>query len=47
MIDDLEYGMPFGILGRLAHSILVEREVKKIFDYRYQVLEKLFKEKIK
>ena len=42
MTDALEYSIPFGLLGRLANYFLVGREVKSIFDYRYQVLEKKF-----
>lgn len=46
MIDELEYSIPFGPLGRLANTLFVERDVKGIFAYRTQVLEKLFKPKV-
>jgi ligand-binding SRPBCC domain-containing protein len=36
--DEIEYAIPFGILGRLAHFIFVGREVRRLFDYRTQVL---------
>lgn len=42
MTDELEYSIPFGLLGRLANYSIVEREVKSIFDFRYKVLEKRF-----
>jgi len=42
MTDELEYAIPFGLLGNLANALLVEREVKRIFDYRYKVLETYF-----
>lgn len=38
MTDEVDYAIPFGGLGRLAHWMLVEKEVKRIFDYRFKVL---------
>lgn len=46
MTDEVNYAIPFGILGRLANWLFVGREVNRIFDHRYQVLEKYFKNKI-
>jgi ligand-binding SRPBCC domain-containing protein len=43
MTDELEYSIPFGFLGRLANYFFVEHEVKSIFEYRFNVLEKHFK----
>lgn len=45
MTDEVNYAIPLGILGRLAHAIFVRREVSRIFDYRFQVLEKMFNTK--
>ena len=42
MTDEVQYEMVFGILGRMAHAVLVHRDVKRIFDYRYQQIEKIF-----
>lgn len=42
MTDILTYAIPYGILGRLANTILVDREVKKIFAYREDAVNKLF-----
>lgn len=42
MTDEVTYGIPFGFLGRLANSLFVERELRRIFDYRFDVLEKYF-----
>ena len=42
MTDEVRYALPMGVLGRLAHSLFVEREVNRIFDYRYRVLEQYF-----
>lgn len=43
MIDEVSYAIPLGLLGRLAHFIFVGREVNRIFDYRFKVLEEFFK----
>lgn len=42
MKDHLTYEMPFGILGKIAHTAIVKKKLKSIFDYRFQVLEELF-----
>jgi ligand-binding SRPBCC domain-containing protein len=34
--DIVEYALPFGPLGGIAHRLLVERDLTKIFDYRAQ-----------
>src|SRR5579862_7988793 len=36
MTDEVNYAMPFGLLGKFAHWLWVGREVKRIFDYRFQ-----------
>jgi ligand-binding SRPBCC domain-containing protein len=39
LVSDLvEYAMPLGPLGRLAHRITVRRQLQEIFDYRQQAL---------
>ena len=43
MLDEVNYAIPFGVLGRLAHWLFVGKEVKRIFEYRHEVLEKFFK----
>jgi ligand-binding SRPBCC domain-containing protein len=42
MTDEVQYAVPLGILGQLAHWIFVSREVNNIFNHRFTVLEKLF-----
>lgn len=42
MTDEVNYAIPLGILGQLAHWIFVGREVNAIFDHRYKVLENYF-----
>lgn len=36
--DIVEYELPFGILGRLAHTLFVRRQLQAIFAYRTQVI---------
>lgn len=40
--DTVDYELPFGILGNIAHRIFVKKKLAHIFDFRYGVLEKLF-----
>lgn len=43
MTDEVKYAIPLGILGELANELFVEREVNRIFDHRFRVLESYFK----
>ncbi|MBK8583824.1 MAG: SRPBCC family protein [Flavobacteriales bacterium] len=45
MHDRVEYALPFGILGELAHRTFVKRQLAGIFSYREKVLKELFPEK--
>jgi ligand-binding SRPBCC domain-containing protein len=45
MTDELNYAIPFGIIGRLVHWIFVRKRVSDIFDHRASVLDKLFTQK--
>ncbi len=40
--DEVDYAMPFGRLGELAHPLLVRRDLERIFDYRHEAVERLF-----
>lgn len=39
--DEVRYALPFGPLGRLAHVILVRRDLKLIFDYRSEKMREI------
>ena len=43
MKDEVNYTLPFGIIGRLLNSILIKRKIKSIFDYRKNVLNNMFR----
>ena len=42
MIDKVDYELPFGLLGNIAHALFVKKKLEKIFNYRFQILENLF-----
>ena len=42
MTDIVHYKLPFGILGEMAHSLFVKKQLKGIFDYRFKVVEDLW-----
>ena len=41
MVDRVDYQLALGPLGGLAHALFVERQLEHIFDYRFQVIERL------
>ena len=43
MTDEVNYAIGWGPLGWLAHVLFVGREVNRIFEHRYSVLEQYFK----
>lgn len=42
MRDRVEYRLPFGPLGALAHKLFVARRLDQIFTFRAQVVQQLF-----
>lgn len=44
MEDIIDYKIPFGTLGRLAHPVIVKPKLNEIFDYRQKKLIELFGE---
>jgi ligand-binding SRPBCC domain-containing protein len=44
MEDIVDYKLPFGFIGRLAHPFLVKPKLKEIFEYRKAKLKGLFGE---
>ena len=45
MKDTVDYELPFGFLGNIAHKVFVKKKLESIFDYRYNVLEERFNNK--
>lgn len=44
MIDIVDYKLPLGMLGRIAHPLFLKRQLNQIFNYRYNKLVELFGE---
>lgn len=42
MVDILDYALPFGILGRIFHPVIVKPKLNEIFNYRRKKLIKIF-----
>ncbi len=42
MKDTVDYELPFGVLGNIAHRMFVKKKLESIFDFRYQVLKQQF-----
>jgi ligand-binding SRPBCC domain-containing protein len=42
MKDEVNYKLPFGFLGTIAHTLFVKNKLKQIFNYRFRVLEERF-----
>jgi ligand-binding SRPBCC domain-containing protein len=42
MTDEVNYAIPFGILGRFAHWLFVAKEVNRIFEHRFRTLADFF-----
>lgn len=42
MRDKVHYQLPLGPLGTFAHRVIVKKKLDSIFDFRYEILEKIF-----
>ncbi len=42
MYDDVKYKLPLGIIGTIAHTLFVRKQLEKIFNYRKEILDKIF-----
>ena len=42
MRDTIEYELPVGFLGEIAHKLFVKKKLEYIFDYRFRILSQLF-----
>jgi ligand-binding SRPBCC domain-containing protein len=41
--DRVEYALPLGVLGRIAHALIVRRQLNAIFDFRQHRLAEMFR----
>ena len=42
MTDIVHYKLPLGFLGDIANTILVQKQLREIFDFRLEAVEKLY-----
>jgi ligand-binding SRPBCC domain-containing protein len=42
ILDEVQYSLPFGALGSIAHRLKVKSDVKTIFAYRREAVAKMF-----
>ena len=42
MTDIVSYELPFGILGKMVHPLLVKKKLDQIFAYRFKIVDELF-----
>ena len=42
IIDHVKYSIPFGLIGRIANNIFVEKDLVDIFDYRKKTIMEIF-----
>ncbi len=44
VVDQVEYILPLGPLGRLAHRLLIGKQLREIFEYRQEAMKQWFGE---
>jgi len=42
MTDEVHYSLPFGTIGDMVNRFVVRKKLADIFDYRFEILKKLF-----
>jgi len=42
IIDEVQYALPFGWFGRMAHALKVNKDVRSIFEFRKDAIRKRF-----
>ena len=42
IMDEVLYDLPFGVLGKVAHAVMVKSDVENIFRYREMKIRELF-----
>ena len=45
MVDEINYSVSFGFLGRIMNYFFIRKDLVKIFNYRKNIINKHFKEK--
>ena len=43
IIDEIHYALPLQILRELVHPLIIKPQLKRIFSFRFKVIEERFK----
>ena len=43
MVDEINYSISFGLIGRFINKLLIKKDLIEIFDYRKNIIDKHFK----
>lgn len=43
--DTVDYELPMGFLGEIAHKVFIKNKLEHIFSYRFNILEEMFNSK--
>ncbi len=43
MRDEVKYQLPLGVIGTIVHNFIVRKKIRKIFKFREEILNRLFK----
>lgn len=46
LVDEVEYELPFGILGRVANALVVRRQIRGMFAYRQKRTKELIESQV-
>jgi len=44
IVDHIEYDLPWGILGKLAHALFLRRQIEETFEFRQMEVSRIFSE---
>jgi ligand-binding SRPBCC domain-containing protein len=44
--DEVHYAAPFGVIGELAQPLLIERDLRRIFDYRQEAVRQILDQEL-
>ncbi len=47
MTDIVNYAIPYGFLGHIAHRLVVKKKLKEVFNYREEAIANLFGSPVK
>ena len=45
MKDTVDYELPLGFVGQIAHRLFIRKKIEEIFKYRFEILENRFNQK--